>query len=232
MQLNISKKKYALIVAGGSGKRMESETPKQFLGLSGKPVLMRTIEAFNTISEIEIIVVIPSSDFENWKNLCGQFSFTVKHILVEGGETRFHSVRNGLKKVDADSLVAIHDGVRPLITKEIIEHSFDIAEQKGNAVVAVKLKDSIREMTLTGSSKNVNRNNYYLIQTPQTFKSFTIKDAYQKATHYNFTDDASVAEEILGEKINLIIGSYQNIKITTPEDLVFAEVLIDSNKKS
>ena len=228
MQIDFPKKRYVLIVAGGDGKRMESETPKQFLILNGKPILMHTIEAFNKILNIQLILVLPFSKFDEWKNLCEKFSFSVKHTLVEGGETRFHSVKNGLEKVDINSFAAIHDGVRPLITKEIIAHSFEIAEQKGNAVVGVKLKDSIREITLTGSSKNVNRNNYYLIQTPQTFQSAIIKEAYEKATHYNFTDDAGVVEEILGVKINLIEGDYKNIKITTPEDLIIASAFMNS----
>jgi 2-C-methyl-D-erythritol 4-phosphate cytidylyltransferase len=227
MQLDLTKK-YALIVAGGSGKRMESGIPKQFLPLQEKPVLMHTIEAFHKIQGIKIIVVLPSSNMEDWKKILLQYSFSINHILVEGGETRFHSVLNGLQKVENESIVAIHDGVRPIISSDIIQKSFDIASQKGNAIAAVKLKDSIREMTIIGSSKNVNRNNYFLIQTPQTFQSSIIKDAYQKATHYNFTDDASVAEEISGVKINLFEGDYRNIKITTPEDLIIASAFLAS----
>ena len=228
MLSDFPKKRYALIVAGGSGSRMESDLPKQFIVLNGRPILMHTIDVFAKISAIQIIVVLPSQKLNDWKKLCKEYSFTTEHHLIAGGETRFHSVKNGLDAVDNKCFVAIHDGVRPLIKKEIIEHSFDVAEKKGNAVVAVKLKDSIREMTLTGSSKNVNRNNYYLIQTPQTFQSSIIIDAYQKATHYNFTDDAGVAEEVLGIKINLIEGDYRNIKITTPEDLLIATALLSS----
>ena len=220
-----SYRKYALIVAGGSGIRMETDIPKQFLSLNGKPVLMHTIDAFHQIDGIGIIVVLPSSEFERWKNLCIQYSFHTKHILVAGGETRFHSVKNGLEKVD-EGIVSIHDGVRPLISKEIIEQSFITASLHGNAITVVKLKDSIREMTLTGFSKTVNRDHYYLVQTPQTFQSALIKNAYQKATHHHFTDDAGVFEEISGNKINLIEGDYRNIKITTPEDMLLASVFL------
>lgn len=220
-------KKYALIVAGGSGTRMETEIPKQFLLLKGKPILMHTIEVFSIIGGIEIILVLPSSQFEYWESLCVQYSFQIKHKLVAGGETRFHSVRNGLQIIDA-GIVAIHDGVRPIISKQIIEQSFTIASEKGNAIAAVKLKDTIREVKLLGGSRNVNRNNYYLIQTPQTFQLSLIKEAYNNATHYNFTDDAGVLEEVGGNEINLIEGDYKNIKITTPEDLQIAENFIST----
>jgi len=226
MIIDFSKKKYALIVAGGIGKRMESEIPKQFLILNGKPVLMHTLEKFNKIKDLEIILALPYPNFDYWKTLCEQFSFSANYTLVEGGETRFHSVRNGLDKIDADSFVAIHDGVRPIVSEAIIKNSFEIAAQKGNAVSAVKVKDSIREMTLSGYTKNVSRKNFFLIQTPQTFQSSIIKEAYQKATHYNFTDDAGVAEEVLGTKINIIEGDYRNIKITTPEDLIIASAFL------
>ncbi len=218
-------KKYALIVAGGLGNRMGTDIPKQFLLLNNKPVLMHTIEAFSVIDGLEIILVLPHSQFEFWENLCVQYSFQTKHKLIAGGDTRFHSVRNGLQIIN-EGIVAIHDGVRPIISKQIIEQSFTVAAEKGNAIAAVKLKDTIREVKLLGGSRNVNRNNYYLIQTPQTFQTAIIKDAYNHATHYNFTDDAGVLEEISGKEINLIEGAYRNIKITTPEDLQVAEVFL------
>jgi 2-C-methyl-D-erythritol 4-phosphate cytidylyltransferase len=133
-------------------------------------------------------------------------------------------VRNGLSLVTS-GLVAIHDGARPLITHDIIRHSFAEAAEKGNAVTAVKLKDSIREALVTGGTRSANRSNYYLVQTPQTFQTKLIRNAYDRATHYNFTDDAGVLEES-GGKINLVEGSYSNIKITTPEDLVVAGALL------
>jgi len=218
-------KKYALIVAGGNGTRMESDIPKQFIVLCGKPILMHTIEAFSKINAIEILLVLPQSHISVWEKLIVEYCFSIKHEIIIGGETRFHSVRNGLDNIN-EGIVAIHDGVRPIVSQVLIEKSFAEAEKNGNAIAAVKLKDSIREKSLLGKTKNVNRNNYNLIQTPQTFKTALIKDAYLNAAHYNFTDDAGVFEEVLNKEINLIEGEYKNIKITTPEDLLVAEVFL------
>lgn len=216
-------KKYALIVAGGSGSRMGSEIPKQFLVVAGKPVLMHTLEKFKAYT---IILVLPETQIAYWKQLCTAYQFNLPHELCIGGETRFHSVRNGLGSItEQESLVAIHDGVRPMIAETIIAQSYQMAAEKGNAVVAVKLKDSIREITLTGHTINRNRNNYWLVQTPQTFQTGLIKAAYEAATHYNFTDDAGVLEEF-GQSINLLEGDYKNIKLTTPEDLILANGLL------
>jgi 2-C-methyl-D-erythritol 4-phosphate cytidylyltransferase len=216
-------KKYALIVAGGKGLRMGAEIPKQFLLLKGKPVLMHTIEAFANFSDIHIVLVLPQSQMSYWQELTSEYSFSISHTLIAGGDTRFQSVRNGLSVV-SDGMVAIHDGVRPIISQELLANAYDTCEQKGNAVLAVRLKDSIREVDLLGN-KNVNRNNYYLIQTPQVFHSSEIKAAYDVTEHDNFTDDASVLESA-GAKIHLVEGAYSNIKITTPEDLAMAEVLM------
>lgn len=219
--------KTALIVAGGSGTRMESNLPKQFLLLARKPILMRTIEAFYNSGVNQIVLVLPQSQIEFWNQLCLTHQFTIQHQIVAGGASRFESVQNGLQHCNDNDLVAIHDGVRPFISKEIITLSFDTAAQKGNAVAAVRLKDSIRKVELL-SNKNVNRDNYYLIQTPQTFKANLIKEAYAAQDHINFTDDASVLESN-GHAINLIAGDYKNIKITTPEDLLVGEAFL-SNK--
>jgi 2-C-methyl-D-erythritol 4-phosphate cytidylyltransferase len=216
-------KKYALIVAGGKGLRMGAEIPKQFLLLHGKPVLMHTIEAFATITDIRIVLVLPQSQMSYWQELNKEYSFSIPHTLVAGGDTRFQSVKNGLSAI-SDGMVAIHDGVRPIVSQELLANAYETCEQKGNAVLAVRLKDSIREVDLLGN-KNVNRNNYYLIQTPQVFHSSEIIAAYQQAEHDNFTDDASVLESA-GAKIHLVEGTYRNIKITTPEDLAMAEVLL------
>ncbi|MES2381480.1 MAG: 2-C-methyl-D-erythritol 4-phosphate cytidylyltransferase [Bacteroidota bacterium] len=217
-------KKIALIVAGGSGTRMGADVPKQFLLIGNKPVLMHTMEAFHTAKVDEILIVLPSSEFDSWQNLCKQYNFKIPHQVIAGGDARFYSVRNGLDQIDNNSLVAIHDGVRPFITTAIIENSFSTAQAKGNAVVSVPLKDSIRRVDLL-SNRSANRNNYYLIQTPQTFQSKLIKEAYAKAEHINFTDDAGVLEEN-GHAIHLIHGDYKNIKITTPEDLIIAEAFL------
>jgi 2-C-methyl-D-erythritol 4-phosphate cytidylyltransferase len=222
-----SLKRYAVIVAGGSGTRMQSSVPKQFLLLEGKPVLMHTLQAFMAIPAIHIVLVLPRAHFQTWARLCKQHSFTCNATVVEGGDTRFHSVRNGLEHV-ADGLVAIHDGARPMVSPALIERSFALALQNGNAVAAVKVRDSLRELTLTGGSRNANRNNYYMVQTPQTFKTDEIKQAYREATHFNFTDDAGVLEEVLGKRIHLIDGEYQNLKITGPVDLLIAAALINA----
>jgi len=221
--------KYALIVAGGKGLRMNQTLPKQFTEIGGLPVLMHTLNKFALVKNINIYLVLPESEISFWHLLCKQYQFLVNHTIVTGGDSRFMSVKNGLNAINTqkDALVAIHDGVRPFITEPMINNAYQIAAQKGNSVTAVRLKDSIREVSLTGENKNVNRNNYYLIQTPQTFVLNQIKSAYQTVTNYNYTDDASVLETT-GLKINLIEGSYSNIKITTPEDLLFAQALLNN----
>lgn len=214
-------KKTALIVAGGNGSRMESNLPKQFILLAGKPILMHTIEAFHHANISKIIVVLPQNQIEFWDELCAKYLFKIEHQIVVGGASRFESVQNGLQVCNNEDLVAIHDGVRPFINVVIINQGFEVAAQKGNAVTAVRLKDSIRKVDLL-SNKNVNRDGYFLIQTPQTFQCNLIKEAYEAQDHINFTDDASVLEAN-GHAINLIPGDYKNIKITTPEDLLVAE---------
>jgi 2-C-methyl-D-erythritol 4-phosphate cytidylyltransferase len=222
--------KYAIIVAGGSGTRMNSPTPKQFIPIDGKPVLMHTIQRFADFSsDIRLILVLPSSQMKEWIKLCTQYQFNLNVKLVEGGETRFHSVKNGLDAIDnLNSLVAIHDGVRPFIKNSIIGESFKQAEIFGSAIACVSLKDSIRYVDIN-SNRAEDRTKFKLIQTPQTFQSSLIKTAYQTTTLFDFTDDAGVLESA-GNKINLIEGSYENIKITTPEDLVIAEAILNNSK--
>ncbi len=219
-------KKYAIIVAGGAGTRMKTDLPKQFLMLGKLPVLMHTVEQFYKYSTpLEIIIVLPEYQISFWKSLCNQHKFSIKHTVVKGGKTRCHSVQNGLVLVAENSLVAVHDGVRPLVSKQIIAESFLIAEKTGSAITAVTLKDSIRK---TDAEKTVsrNRNEYYLVQTPQTFKSALLKKAYSsRELNENFTDDASVFEASQGA-VTLIKGDYKNLKITTPEDLIIAQALL------
>lgn len=218
-------KSYALIVAGGVGRRMGSNTPKQFLNIGGQPILMHTINAFYQYDHtIEIILVLPPSHFSRWTELSLMHDFDVPHRMVGGGSTRFHSVKNGLDTIEDDGIVAIHDGVRPLIETDIIRNSFEVAKKEGNAVVSVELKDSIRRLD-GKTSKSINRTSYKVVQTPQTFKVRHIKKAYSIEYQEAITDDASVAE-LAGQKINLIEGSYRNIKITTTEDLIVAEALL------
>jgi len=215
--------KYAVVVAGGSGTRMQSSLPKQFIEVLGQPILMHTLKAF-AFDDIEIILVLPDSQIEFWKELCSKYQFKVPHKVVKGGDTRFHSVGNGLNAIPENGLVAIHDGVRPLISRDIIKKSYSVAKETGNAIVSVALKDSIRECT-TAQNKMVDRNNYRLIQTPQTFQVKLIKEAFNTEYKSGFTDDASVLEA-MGKTINLIDGDYRNIKITTPEDLKVAEAFL------
>jgi 2-C-methyl-D-erythritol 4-phosphate cytidylyltransferase len=216
-------KKYAIIVAGGSGTRMKSDLPKQFLLLNHKPILAHTINQF-LACDCEVIVVLPSIHFETFKTQVLHHCDSQEMLLTEGGKTRFESVKNGLNLVSENSLIAIHDAVRPLISTETILRNFELAAQKGSAICAVDLKDSIRKIE-NNSSKSVNRNEYKIIQTPQTFRADLLLKAYQQPFDESFTDDASVFEKA-GFDIHLIEGEYKNIKITTPEDLQIAEALL------
>ena len=216
---------YALIVAGGSGKRMQTETPKQFIELAGNPVLMRTIERFKAFNDsIEIITVLPENQFEYWTFIQKKYSFSIKQTIVKGGETRFYSVKNGLYFVPESALVAIHDGVRPFVSLDAIKRCFETAEKLGNAVPAVAIAESLRMITNNGN-KPIDRQTARAIQTPQTFNARLIKKAYQQEYRSEFTDDATVLESI-GEKINLVEGNRENIKITNPEDLLISAALL------
>ncbi len=220
---------YAIIVAGGKGTRIKSDLPKQFLELNGTPVLIHTTNAFFRYSkDLTIILVIPEDDFPTWNQIVERHHFTKHIILQKGGETRFQSVRNGLDKIEGDGLVAIHDGVRPLISADIIGASFRLAAVHQTAVAAVRLKESIR-MTDKDTTRAVDRSRFRLIQTPQTFDVALIKRAYQIKEDPSLTDDASVVEKA-GYNISLFEGSYENIKITTAEDFIIAEALL--KKKS
>lgn len=217
--------KYAIIVAGGSGTRMKSEIPKQFIDIGGKPILMHTIEAyFSAFASLKLILVLPEIQVPFWRGLCEKHKFDIKHQIVNGGATRFHSVKNGLNAIHGNGLVAIHDGVRPFISTDIIKNSYKIAAEMGNAIASVPLKDSIR-YTNGEENKVADREHYQLIQTPQSFQIHLIKKAFEVDYESAFTDDAIVLEK-LGEKIHLIPGDYKNIKITTAEDLLMAEAFI------
>jgi len=219
-------REYAIIVAGGKGTRMKSQVPKQFMRLNGLPVLAHTINAFlDYNADIRIIVVLPGDEIKTWEQLCNDNDYHPRVSVVPGGETRFQSVRNGLQHIhDESGLVAIHDGVRPLIATDIIGASFRLAAVHGSAVAAVRLKESIR-ITDQDTTRAVDRSQFRLIQTPQTFRIGLIQKAYEMKENASLTDDASVAEHA-GHKISLFEGSYENIKITTPEDLVIAKALL------
>lgn len=214
-----------MIVAGGSGKRMDSAVPKQFIPINGKPLLMHTFEAFARYGEhMEFLLVLPGSEFDYWKKLCDEFSFGIKHKLVQGGKTRFHSVKNGLSQIVEEGIVFIHDGVRPLVSVQTIENCFKTTREKGNALPVFSLPESIREVK-GRQSIAVNRERFYSVQTPQTFKVSLIKKAYRQTYLKKFTDDASVLEN-MGMRINLVEGNRENIKITYPADLKIAAALL------
>lgn len=220
-------KKFVIIVAGGSGLRMGTELPKQFLELCGKPVLMHTLKVFYDFDPLsELILVLPLAQQEFWAALCLKHSFTLPHKIAAGGETRFHSVQNGLKLVGEQGLVMIHDGVRPLVSAETLQRCCLMAEKQGNAVPVLPVTESLRK--LEGSENMaVDRSLYYSVQTPQTFLSSQILEAFQQPWEPVFTDDASVAEK-RGFKIHMVEGNTTNIKITTPFDLAIAETFLQA----
>jgi len=218
-------KLYAVIVAGGSGKRMQTGIPKQYLELAGKPVLMHTLERFKAFDNaIEIITVLPENQLRFWGELQKKYSFDVPHTLVKGGKARFFSVRNGLKFVDSSGLVAIHDGVRPFVSVDTIKRCFGTAEKLGNAIPVISPSDTLR--IISGEeNKPINRLQVKQVQTPQVFNTDLIKNAYLQEYMPEFTDDATVLERT-GVKINLVDGNRENIKITNPEDLVISTALL------
>ncbi len=213
--------KIALIVAGGKGERMNTATPKQFLLLKKIPILMHTLNQFSRLEKI--ILILPSIQFDYWHSLCDTYNFTLEHTLVEGGKTRFHSVKNGLGKVDDESIVAIHDGVRPLVSTSLIDSLISKTKEGIGIIPVMPVKDSIRKIDGENST-HIDRSKLYKVQTPQCFFSSDIKKAYTQEFSAHFTDDASVFEANSG-KINTILGERKNLKITTKEDLKIAEIL-------
>ncbi|MAW20956.1 MAG: 2-C-methyl-D-erythritol 4-phosphate cytidylyltransferase [Flavobacteriales bacterium] len=215
-------KKVALIVAGGKGTRMNAKIPKQFLILQNLPILMHTIKQFSDFEEI--FLVLPRSEFNYWNILCKKYNFNVSHVLVNGGETRFHSVKNGLDKIDNGSIVAIHDGVRPLVSKNLIQNLISKTKTGIGVIPIIPIKDSIRKVE-GQNSMCIDRNNLHRIQTPQCFLSSDIKDAYKQKFTQKFTDEAIVLENN-GGKIKTVLGEEINIKITTEKDLLIAEMFM------
>ena len=216
---------YIIIVAGGKGLRMGGDIPKQFLPIGGKPVLMRTIERFRAYSkEICIILVLPKSQQEYWHQLCKDYHFDVEYLLADGGETRFHSVQNGLKLVpdDAQGVVGVHDGVRPFVSIEVIRNCYEAAREKQAVIPVTPVVETLRHIA---SQQNVFRSNYCLVQTPQCFDIQLLKAANQQPYSESFTDDASVVEAY-GHEVAMVDGNRENIKITTPFDMKIAETLV------
>lgn len=222
--------KFVIIVAGGSGLRMGTEIPKQFLPIAGKPILLRTINAFrNAVNGIKIIVCLPATHFDYWHKCCKEYDFNTDNItIVEGGKTRFHSVLNGLNtiNVDGDTLVGVHDGVRPFATAEMINRLYDAAAKDEAVVPVVDSVDSVRILSQDGKNSQIDRRMVKLVQTPQVFDLKLLKKAYGVGFMETFTDDASVVE-YSGHKISLAEGCRENIKITTPMDLAIAEYMLN-----
>lgn len=215
----------ALIVAGGKGLRMGSDLPKQFLPVGGKPVLMRTLETFYQFdAAMHLILVLPKEQQAYWRLLCSDYQFVINHRIVDGGETRFHSVKNGLAFVSESGLVGVHDGVRPFVSQEVIGRCYDVAEVRKAVIPVVDIVETVRRLTAEGS-ETVNRNDYKLVQTPQVFDAGLLKQAYAQEFTPLFTDDASVVEA-MGVPVCLVEGNRENIKITTPFDLKVAATLL------
>lgn len=214
-----------LIVAGGKGLRMGSDLPKQFLPIGGKPVLMHTIEAFHHFDRtMKIILVLPQEQQTYWQELCAKHSFVIEHTVVDGGETRFHSVKNGLACVNS-GLVGVHDGVRPFVSPEVIKRCYELAAIKKAVIPVIDVVETVRHITETGS-ETVSRNDYKLLQTPQVFDAELLKQAYAQEYTPFFTDDASVVEA-MGVSVCLAEGNRENIKITTPFDLKISSALVN-----
>ena len=219
-------KKQIIIVAGGKGLRMGGEIPKQFLPVNGKPVLMLTLETFYRFDpQIKIILVLPREQQAYWNELCVKYHFEIPYLLADGGETRFYSVKNGLSLVDDDGLIGVHDGVRPFVSQEVITHCFDAASTKEAAIPVIDVVETVRKID-GEQSVTVDRNNYKLVQTPQVFTSSLLKRAYNQEYSPLFTDDASVVEA-MGIKVVLVPGNRENIKITTPFDMIIANALVN-----
>ena len=220
-------KKYVIIVAGGKGLRMGSDLPKQFLPVGGKPVLMHTLEVFRKYdAAIQLILVLPREQQNFWKQLCREHDFDVEHRVVDGGETRFHSVKNGLAFVTTPGLVGVHDGVRPFVAQEVIARCYSLAAGKQAVIPVTDVVETVRHLVGEGS-ETVSRDAYKLVQTPQVFDADLLKQAYEQPYTSHFTDDASVVEA-LGKPVYLTEGNRENIKITTPFDLKIAAALLDS----
>lgn len=220
---------YIIIVAGGKGLRMGGDIPKQFMPVGGKPVLMRTIERFREYSySLGIILVLPKSQQDYWNELCNKYAFSVDYQIANGGETRFHSVQNGLALIpdDAEGVVGVHDGVRPFVSIETIERCFNAAREAKAVIPVTPVVETLRYIGEgDGEGRNVLRSDYMLVQTPQTFDIQLLKEANKQEYKDSFTDDASVVEGI-GQKVTMVEGNRENIKLTTPFDLKIAEVLV------
>ena len=219
---------YVIVVAGGKGLRMGADVPKQFLLLGGKPVLMLTLERFYRFdAQLQMVLVLPRDQQTYWRELCRTHNFSLPYLLADGGTTRFESVRNGLALIpsDAQGVVAVHDGVRPMVSAAVVERCFGVVQQAKAVIPVTPVVETLRQVMPDGTSQTVNRDAYRLVQTPQTFDLQLLKRAYQQPYRSDFTDDASVVEA-LGMPITMVEGNKENIKITTPFDLEVCERLL------
>lgn len=220
---------YIIILAGGKGLRMGGDIPKQFLPIGGLPVLMHTVKRFREYSnDLNIILVLPQNQQDYWQALCDEYQFMEDYTIANGGETRFHSIQNGLQLIpdDAQGVVGVHDGVRPFPSVEVIRNCFETARREGSAIPVIPVVETIRHLEKhIQSSKTVPRDEYRLVQTPQVFDIQLHKRAYNQPYNDGFTDDASVVES-MGYSIILVGGNRENIKITTPFDLIVAEAIV------
>ena len=223
--------RFAILVAGGQGLRMGGDIPKQFLSLNGKPVLMHTIDRFlEVFPDIHIIIVLPQGQHEYWHELCLKHGYAHRFIVTSGGRTRFHSVLNGLSAIPAETkeaLVGVHDGVRPFVSRETLMRCYDEAERSGTAVPVIPVVETIRQLKPEGGSTTVSRENYRLVQTPQVFALNILRLCYKQPYSEHFTDDASVVET-QGITISLVEGNRENIKLTTPADLILARGIMEA----
>lgn len=218
-------KKYVIIVAGGAGARMNLPIPKQFTLLLGKPIILHAIAPFiEAYPDIEIIIGLPKIYIQAWSDLAKEHGFDKQVTVIEGGESRFQTVKNCLAAIKEDGIVGIHDAARPLVSVKTIIAGFKAAEMYGSAVPAIPMYDSIRQID-SALNLAVDRSKYCLIQTPQCFRTEIIQRGYKKDYKFTFTDDATVVES-LGERIHLVDGHSDNIKITTPRDIIIAEALM------
>jgi len=218
--------KAIIIVAGGKGLRMGGDIPKQFLPIGGKPILMRTIERFLQYDrEMQVVLVLPESQQDYWQSLCQQYHFAEPYTLANGGETRFHSVKNGLAKVSpAATLIGVHDGVRPFVSLDTIRATYEAASLSEAVVPVIDVVETVRHLVGGQESETVPRSDYKLVQTPQVFSATLLRQAYAQPYTDFFTDDASVVERF-GHPVTLVTGNRENIKITTPFDLTIAAAL-------
>lgn len=227
--------KYVIIVAGGKGLRMGGSLPKQFIPIEGKPILMHTLETFHRWDkEAKLILVLPADHQPYWQMLCRELNCRIPHNIVSGGETRYHSVRNGLQLIqeqlkdtdaETDTLIGVHDGVRPFVAPSVLTACFQEAQKTGAAIPTLPMIESLRERFDDGSSRPVDRSRYVTVQTPQVFQATLLRHAYEQPYTSLFTDDASVVEK-MGHSISMVEGNRENIKITTPIDLEIAKALL------